>query len=162
MNRLDFIKAVDEFSGDIFRIAFSYCNNKSDAEDVTQNTFLKLLQSDESFDSNEHMKKWLFRVAINNCKDIGKSYWKQKIVSLNELNENNRGEEFSIEDSNLYFAIAKLPQKYRLVLHLFYFEEYSIKEISEILNLKVTTVQTQLMRARNKLKEILMEDWEDE
>lgn len=162
MNRLDFIKAVDEFSGDIYRIAFSYCNNQSDAEDVTQNTFLKLLQSDELFNNNEHMKKWLFRVAINNCKDMSKSFWKRKIVPLDELNENNWGEEFSIEDSNLYYAITKLPQKYKLVIHLFYFEDYSIKEISEILNLKVTTVQTQLMRARNKLKETLMEDWEDE
>lgn len=162
MNRLDFINAVDTFSNDIYRIAFSYCNNQSDAEDVTQNTFLKLLQSDDIFDNSEHLKKWLFRVAINNCKDIGKSFWKKRITSLDELTEQQNSIEFSVEDNNLYFAINKLSKKYRLVIHLFYFEDYSIKEISEILGLKITTIQTQLMRARNKLKEILTEEWEDE
>lgn len=162
MNRLDFINAVDTFSNDVYRIAFSYCNNQSDAEDVTQNTFLKLLQSEEVFDNPEHLKKWLFRVAINNCKDIGKSFWKKRITSLDELTDQQNNIEFSADDYNLYFAINKLSKKYRLVIHLFYFEDYSVKEISEILGLKITTIQTQLMRARNKLKEILTEEWENE
>lgn len=155
MNRSEFINAVEMYSDDVFRIALSYCNNKSDAEDITQNTFLKLLQSDESFESVEHIKKWLLRVAINNCKDIKKSFWQKNILPLDDLTETEGAADFTQNDYDLYNAVTKLQSKYRIVVHLFYYEDYPIKEISELLGIKETTVQTRLMRARRKLKELL-------
>lgn len=157
MNRSEFINAVEMYSDDVFRIALSYCNNKSDAEDITQNTFLKLLQSDESFESDEHIKKWLFRVAINNCKDIKKSFWQKNALPLDDLIEAESATDFTQNDYDLYNAVTKLQAKYRIVVHLFYYEDYSIKEISKLLEIKETTVQTRLMRARRKLKELLEE-----
>lgn len=157
MNRSEFINAVEMYSDDVFRIALSYCSNKSDAEDITQNTFLKLLQSDESFESDEHIKKWLFRVAINNCKDIKKSFWQKNTLPLDDLTETESPADFTQNDYDLYNAVTRLQAKYRIVVHLFYYEDYSIKEISELLEIKETTVQTRLMRARRKLKELLEE-----
>lgn len=157
MNRSEFINAVEMYSDDVFRIALSYCSNKSDAEDITQNTFLKLFQSDESFQSDEHIKKWLFRVAINNCKDIKKSFWQKNTLPLDDLTEAESVADFTQNDYDLYNAVTNLQAKYRIVVHLFYYEDYSIKEISELLEIKETTVQTRLMRARRKLKELLEE-----
>lgn len=157
MNRSEFINAVEMYSDDVFRIALSYCSNKSDAEDITQNTFLKLLQSDESFESDKHIKKWLFRVAINNCKDIKKSFWQKNTLPLDDLIEAESVADFTQNDYDLYNAVTRLQAKYRIVVHLFYYEDYSIKEISELLEIKETTVQTRLMRARRKLKELLEE-----
>ena len=157
-----YIKIVSEYGNTIFRIAFSYCKNKGDAEDIVQNVFLKLLQSKQEFQDETHMKKWLIRVAVNESKNLCTSFWKKRIFPLDDFDQDQSYQFPSQECSDLYFAVMKLPEKYRLVIHLYYYEDYSVREISEILQRKEATIQTQLMRARAKLKTYLKEDWNNE
>jgi RNA polymerase sigma-70 factor (ECF subfamily) len=157
MDRVDYVKAVEQYSNNLYKIAMSYCKNRYDAEDILQNVFMKLLQEKQSFHSDEHLKRWLIRVTVNSCKDYCASFWKKKITGMDEY-RNGEVQEFSTyEESELYEQVMKLPQKYRIVIHLYYYEEYSVREIAEILDLRETTVQTQLMRARKKLETRLME-----
>ena len=163
MTKEQYIKAVNLYSDSLFRIAYSICKNKQDAEDAVQNSFLRLYTSKVEFLSDEHMKNYLIKITVNNCKHNFLSSWKQKIV----LVENYFDEGFYTMDENddryaLYNAVMSLPYKYRVVIHLYYYEDYSVKEISNLISEKETTVQTRLMRARNKLKTILQKEWEDE
>ncbi len=155
-------QAVTQYANTVFKIAYNYCKNKYDAEDIVQNTFLKLLQHKGSFSDQEHIKRWLIRVAINESKNMCTSFWHKRIVTWDESLIDT---EFSFEDekeSILYDAVMNLGSKYRIVVHLYYYEDYSVKEISKILHIKETTVQTRLMRARNQLKSKLKGDWSDE
>lgn len=152
----DFESIAENYIDVIYRVALSYCKDKYDAEDVVQNTFIKLLKSDVEFKDELHLRKWLIRVAVNECKNIWRSFWKRNVSSIEELDTEP---EFSEQrESDVYAEIMKLSHKYRVVVHLYYYEGYSIKEISEILNLKETNIQTRLMRARNILKKQL-EEW---
>ena len=162
MDRAEYIRTVETYANDIYRVAFCYCRNKSDAEDIVQSVFLKLLQSDAEFQDELHKKKWLLRVTANQAKDFFASYWKQKVVSLETATTETGVSMNTDEPSALYEAVMSLSAKYRPVVHLYYYEDYSVKEIAEILNIKETAVQTRLMRARQKLKDILKEAWHDE
>ncbi len=162
MDRTEYIRTVETYANDIYRVAFCYCRNKNDAEDVVQNVFLKLLQTEQEFLDELHKKKWLLRVTANQAKDFCASYWKQKVVSMETVMPESGVFMNAKEPSELYEAVMSLSQKYRPVVHLYYYEDYSVKEIAEILNIKETAVQTRLMRARQKLKDILKEAWQDE
>ena len=106
----------------------------------------------------EYARKWLIRVAVNECHSLWRSAWKRHTSYLEELTEEPV---FSTpEKSNLYYAVRELPLKYRQIVHLYYFEEYSIREISELMKLSETAVKTRLQRSRQKLKEILKEAWQ--
>ena len=162
MEKQRYIEVVQMYGNTVFRVAYQYCGNKSDAEDVTQNTFLKLYQSTKVFEDEEYLKRWLIRVSINEAKNLCMSFWRKNVFSLEE-NDDSKTYDFDKEEyTKLHDAIMKLSSRYRIVVHLYYFEDYSVKEISEILKMKETTIQTQLMRAREKLKEQLKEVWEDE
>lgn len=139
----------------IYRIALNGCKNHADAEDIVQNTFLKLLEYEHNFASDEQAKYWLIRVAINECNSLWRTPWKKRTSSLEDLEQEPS---FSApEKSDLYYAVMELPMKYRQIVHLYYFEDYSVKEIADIMKLSETAVQTRLLRARQKLKENLME-----
>lgn len=162
MDNQQYTQVVYKYAETIFRVAYSYCNNRCDAEDVVQNVFLKLLKYNKDFNDDEHIKKWLIKVTANEAKNACTSFWKKRIVPLEEF-DSDRTEEFEDEQkSNLFEAIHKLKEKYRIIVHLYYYEDYSVREISALLNIKETTVQTRLMRARLKLKELLKEEWDDE
>ncbi len=158
MNTKEYERLVAGYLDCIYRIALNGCKNHADAEDVVQNTFLKLWQRQEGFAENEQAKRWLIRVAVNECNSMWRSCWKRRTSYLEELT----GEPaFSApEKSELYYAVRELPLKYRQVVHLYYFEDYSVKEIAEIMSLSETAVQTRLLRARQKLKERLKEAWQ--
>lgn len=142
----------------IYRVAVNGCKNYADAEDVVQNTFIKLWERNEAFEDEEHIKKWLIRVTVNECNSLWRSAWKRRTTYLEEMTSEPV---FSTQEkSSLYFAVRDLPQKYRQIVHLYYFEEYSVREIADIMNLSETAVQTRLLRARQKLKEILKEAWQ--
>ena len=158
MDRINYTEIVEKYADNIYRVALSYCKNKYDAEDILQNVFLKLLQADIVFEEEEHLRRWLIRVAVNCCKDLSKSFWKKRMVSIDEARQSYSHDFSSNEKSDLYESVMELPQKYRVVMHLYYYEDYSIREIAEILKIKETTVQTQLMRARNKLQHKLKEE----
>lgn len=155
----EYIEIFQSFKNDIFRLAFSYTKNIADAEDVTQDVFVKLYNNFYLFKDKEHLKKWLIRVTINQCKTLFLSAWKRKVMPVTGQEENMNSFLSKTNDNEVLDAILKLPKKYRLVVHLYYYEEYKISEISGILKIKETTIQTQLSRARNMLKEILKEAW---
>lgn len=158
MDTQQYERITTEYLDCIYRVAVSGCKNYADAEDVVQNTFIKLWERDEEFEDEEHLRKWLIRVAVNECNSLWRSAWKRRTTYLEEM---TKEPVFSTpERSNLYFAVRELPQKYRQIVHLYYFEEYSVKEIADIMRLSETAVQTRLQRARQKLKEILKEAWQ--
>ncbi len=162
MEQPRYAAAVDAYGNTVYRIACSYCKCRADAEDVVQNVFLKLLQTDTEFQDEKHLKRWLIRVAANEAKNLCGSFWKKHMVPLEDSETIQPFEFRSQKNSELYEAVLQLPHRYRIVIHLYYYEDYSVREIAGILHLRETTVQTQLMRGREKLKEILKEDWQHE
>lgn len=156
MTSQEYTRYFTLYADDIYRVVLSSCKNFSDAEDIMQDTFLKLLGTKTSFTDDLHVKKWLITVAVNECRNSFRSFWKKKVKYFDDHDSEPR---FYIkEHSELYDAVRCLPQKYRIVIHLYYYEGYSVKEISGILQMKESTIQTQLMRAREKLKLMLKED----
>lgn len=162
MDRLEYIRVVDTYANNIYRVALNYCRNRSDAEDVVQNVFLKLFETDTTFRDEEHIKRWLIRVTINKAKDLCSSVWKKRIVPIDAHDSMSYQQFATAESSDLYDAVMRLSDKYRIIIHLYYYEDYAVKEIAEILGIKETTIQTRLMRARKKLKMELKEVWQDE
>ena len=152
MDRTEYIRTVETYANDIYRVAFCYCRNKSDAEDIVQSVFLKLLQTEQEFQDELHKKRWLLRITANQAKDFCASYWKQKVVSMETAMSEAGVFMNAKEPSALYEAVMSLSSKYKPVVHLYYYEDYSVKEIAEILGIQETAVQTRLMRARQKLK----------
>ncbi len=155
-----FAEIFDLYKNDIYRLAFSYTKNISDSDDIVQNVFVKLYRKEEILEKeNSDIKKWLIRVCINECKTLLLSSWKKKISSLSEKEENIKSE---MPSNDVLNAVLELPKKYRIVTYLYYYEDYKIKEIAQILKISETSIQTRLARARKQLKEILMEVWDDE
>lgn len=150
---------IKSYQNAVYRIAFTYCKNHYDAEDITQEVFLRYLKSGKDFNDEEHLKAWLIRVAMNVSKSFLRSAWSKKTVSISE-HENLCDEKQ--EQPEVYQAVLSLPEKYRSVVLLYYYEDYNVREIAEILRRTETAVQTQLQRARIILKSKLKEDWQDE
>lgn len=148
---------VDKYSDLLLRIAFTYMKNISDAEDMVQEVFLKLVQDYPSFENDDHKKAWLIRVTINLCKNRLKSAWFRKTEPIYDTTLRFTDEEKFVMD-----AVMDLPSKYRGVILLYYYEGYSIKEISNILDIKESTISSQLQRARSQLKSKLKEDFDYE
>ena len=149
---------VIQFYADmVYRIAYVYCHNKSDSEDIVQEVFMRYLQTSLPFESEEHRKAWIIRVTINCCKNLVTSAWKHKVmlkaVDVDQRNFYPKYSE-SIYDE-VDDAVKKLKKKDRILIHLFYYEEYSVDEIAKMLDLKVSAVKTRLFRTRKKLKDIL-------
>lgn len=155
-----YTKAVDTYADNIYRVAYSYTYTKVDSEDVLQNVFLKLYQTKQSFNSEEHLKQWLIRVTVNECHNLHRTFWK-KHIPLAEI-EKSVQDLLPDDKIDLHNALLKLPSEYRIVIHMYYYEGYKTKEISNILQVKEATVRTRLARGRDKLKELLKEDWADE
>lgn len=132
----------------VYCTAMIYLKNKEDAEDAVQNVFIKLIEKPREFESLEHEKAWFIMVTKNYCKDVLKSSWFRK-VELGDLPELVQEDE---EEQELLVHICSLGKKYREVIYLYYYEEYSVKEISKILQRKESTIQTQLATARKKLR----------
>lgn len=145
-------KTVREYADTIYRVAYQYLGSFSDAQDVLQDVSLALVTSNPPFDNAEHLRHWIVRVTINKCKNL---YKRRKIISVEELSEDVPAPQKS--ESFLAEELRKLPAKYRTVLYLYYYEEYSIEEISAILGVNKNTVGSQLRRARQRLKKIISE-----
>ena len=131
----------------VYRLALSQTRNIANAEDVTQEVFLRFIQKYSSLKSDEHIKAWLIRVTVNCSKSIFMGAWNRKTVPLTD--------EISFdtpEKSEVYFAVQSLPSKYRAVIHLFYYEDMSIKEIAAAMGLKQSTVKSRLFRGRELLR----------
>ena len=158
MNSLE--PVYEKYKDNIFAIGFNYFKNSIDADDVVQETFLKLARSGKDFENEEHLRNWLIRVAVNECKRVSLSSWVRKKVSLEEYTGQIDFE--TQEESRVFTAVMSLPKKYRQVIHLYYYEDCCTEEIADILGISRTAVTTRLLRGRKKLKEDLLEVWKDE
>ncbi len=157
MEDAEYIRIVHQYLDTVYRVALSGCKNPQDAEDIVQCTFLKLLERNPEFKDEEHIRKWLIRVTINETNSLWRSSWRKKVISLEETQ--TEPEFLEPEYNELFHAVQKLSSKYRKVIYLYYYEGYSIKEIAELLHISETAIQTRLMRAREKLRQQLKEAW---
>lgn len=146
-------RAVDAYADTIRRICMVHLKNYADTEDIFQTVFLKYVLSSIVFENVEHEKAWFIRVTVNACKDLMKSFFRSRTVSLEECLPQTV--ELKPEHSEILEAVLSLPEKYRDVLYLHYYEEYTAAEIGKMLGRNVNTVYTLLKRSREKLKEQL-------
>lgn len=146
-------EVIKYYSDMVYRLAFAKTGTRYDADEIFQEVFLRYLQKSPVFTSEEHRKAWLIRVTINCSKTFLTSIWRKRMAPL------DKGIIFETpKDMELYYELKKLPAKYREVIHLYYYEDMTIQEISQILHRKNSTVRTQLTRARALLKNIMEED----
>lgn len=159
MERSAFQAAVGQYQDMVYRVALHQFGVPQDAEDAVQEVFLRLYTAEKPFESGEHLRRWLIRVTVNVCKDTLKSPWRRRRVPLKSLPDQPVFDK--PEERELYQAVMALPEKYRTVLDLFYYEELSTKEIAAVLGLRQSAVTTRLSRARELLKTQLKEVWKD-
>ena len=153
MTEQSLCNAMEAHGAAVYRLALCRMQNPADAEDVYQDVFLQLLdQPDRDWDS-EHMKAWLLRTTVNRCADLHRFRLRRPVLALEDIPElarpgNDRAEE-------LWDAVARLPEKLRTAVHLYYAEGYSTEEIAALLEVPAATVRTRLHRARHQLKDLL-------
>lgn len=154
------IRAVEQYSDTVRRLCAVHLKNEADTEDIFQTVFLKYVLSSVSFENDEHEKAWFIRVTINACKDLLKSFFRSRTVSLDNIPE--QPWELPEDYRDVWEAVFSLPQKYRDVVYLHYFEDYTAPQISRILGKNVNTVYTILTRSKQMLREKLGGDYEYE
>ena len=143
------VNRVIELYGDtVRRLCMIYLKNYADTEDIFQNVFLKYATSSIKFENDEHEKAWFIRVTINKCKDLLKSFFRNRTVSLDDIVE--KPEAILSDYREVLEAVLSLPQKYRNVVYLHYYEGYSAPQISHILGKNVNTVYTLLTRSKKR------------
>lgn len=144
---------IEKYHGTVFRVAYSYVKNREDAEDIVQEAFLRLYNSESRFNADENVKAWLIRVSVNLAKDTLKSSWLKGRTELDrDIPYENKEESITLD------CIHRLKPEYCSVILLYYYEGYSVKEIAEILRISPTLVTTRLSRARKQLKETLLKE----
>ena len=141
---------LGRYAAMVYRLAFARTGNRYDADDILQEVFLRYIRSKPAFAEEEHRKAWLIRTAINCSKSLLTSAWFRNTTPLDDtlLSEMK-------DHSEVYYAVLTLPVHYRTVVHLFYYEDYSVEDIARLLKSKPSTVKSQLHRARNLLREQL-------
>ena len=148
---------INNYSDMVYKVALTRCGNVENAEDVFQNVFMKLSEKMPKFKSEEHKKAWLIRVTINFSKNMNMSAWNRKVVTLDENMEFE-----SIEESDVFSVVCDLPQNYRTVIYLYYYEGYKVEEIAKLMSSTSGTIKTWLYRAREILKTKLEGGFENE
>ena len=152
MSKEEFVVFTEKYMDTIYRVAYSWTRNSHDANDVTQDVLIQLYKTTRKFESDSHMKNWLIRVTVNQCKMLFRSPW-SKMEDIGEYADTLGFEEESHLD--LFQAVMNLDKKYRVPILLFYYEDYSTTEIASILGIPEKTVSTRLFRAKAKLKNYL-------
>ncbi len=145
------VSAIDKHADMVRRICFMYLKNNFDVEDIFQDVFLQLYRHEQRFGSDEHEKAWLIRVTINKCKDFHKSFFRRQVCPLDDI-------ELVFEDeteNEVMCEVLALPQKFKDVIYLFYYEGYTVPEISKLLGTKENTIYSHLHRAKILLKDKL-------
>ena len=150
--------AVERYGNTVFRLAYSYLKNRADAEDVMQETLLKLYLERKPFRSPEHERYWGVRVAVNESRRLLRSFWRSRAVPLDEQWDAPVSDDPAKRE--LFQAVMGLETKYRLTIYLYYYEGCSVKEVAAALHANPSTVQTWLQRARERLRRELSEEEE--
>lgn len=164
---------INTYSDLLYRIAFLQLRNNQDAEDVVQETFYQFIKSRKEFETPEHEKAWLIKVTLNGCRKVWRSAWYRHadVVAMEEMPEGSIEEAGNAMEAGILKrernreileAVMRLPRKYREVIHLFYFQQMNIKEISAATGRKESTVTSQLTRGREMLKKYLKEEYQYE
>lgn len=143
---------VNRYQRSLFAAVYSLCKNADDANDIVQETFIQYLTSDTDFYDENHIRAWLIRVAINKTKNLFRSGWNRKVL-LTDTDQANVAAETN--DSYVFDKVMGLPDNYRIVIHLFYYEDMSVREIAEVLGITEGNVKMRLSRGRNMLKKLL-------
>lgn len=151
---------IEKYKNNIYAVAFNICKNKYDAEDVVQDTFIQYLSQKKDFQSEQHIRAWIIRVAINKAKNKNNLFFRRNSLPLEDYMETLIFE--SNESHELFEAVMKLPEKYRIVIHLFYYEDYSVQEIADILKITQSNVKVRLSRGRLSLRKTLKEAWDND
>lgn len=148
---------IQRYKATIYSVALSYTANRTDADDIFQEVFLIFYKVKPKFNDEEHRKAWLIRTTINCSLRVVDSTYRKRVVPMDEMEEGSF--EFQTKEENaVYLALQRLPEKYRIVLQLFYFADMSIDSICSALNLKKSAVKVQLMRGREMMKTKLKEE----
>ena len=155
---MEFETAVGRYGDTVFRLAYSYLKNRADAEDVMQETLLKLYLARKPFQSPEHERHWVVRVAVNESRRLLRSFWRSRAVPLDEQWDAPVSDDPAKRE--LFQAVMGLETKYRLTIYLYYYEGCSVKEVAAALHANPSTVQTWLQRARERLRRELSEEEE--
>lgn len=151
---------VDTYHAPLYRLLYGYCRNKQDAEDCVQTAYLKLWQCKKQFLSEVHAKNWLYQVAVNCARDLYRQKWSKTELLTEDISYIPEDIPFATEDAVVLFeGLAALREEYRMVILLYYYEEYSVKEIGKIMDVKENTVTTWLARAREQLRSGLEEEY---
>ena len=148
-------RLVDLYADTILRISYSYLKQTCDAEDICQTVFLKYLTNDCTFDSIDHEKAWIIRTTINACKDYLKSAHYRRTVALDEAQAVAAP---PVPDTEVLDALKTPPEQYRVALYLFYYEDYSAKEIAEVMGKTEANITQYLSRGRRKMRVLLEEE----
>lgn len=151
----DPVRALERYGDMVYRIALLHMKNQSDAEDVFQDVFLRLVRYAETIEGEEHLKHWLIRVTVNCCKKQFASSYRRRTVPMDREDRAELSYEMPLGEGSVWETVGQLPESYRDVIHLFYYEQYSVREIGEILELTEGAVKTRLSRARDMLREQL-------
>ena len=155
-NQYPLDEVIEKYIGTLYRLAIIRMQNKEDAEEVVQDTFLKLIEhvnKNRGFNDDEHLKAWLLTVATNRSKSILTLYWNRNTEGMDGLKDLAAT---TVEDNYAYDYVLRLPEKYRVAINLFYYEQLTTEQIAGIMRTKEATVRSYLHRGREKLK-IMME-----
>lgn len=151
-----FVEIFNKYCDDVYRLAYSYTNSRDDSEDIVQSVFMKYLDNmnniSEDYDS---IKRWLVVVTINKSKDLFKSSWRKRTVHYDDEIYMNLASSNDKEFIDLHNALGKLPKKYRIVFHLYYFMGYNTREISQLIKMKESTIRQLLSRGRKLIQKRL-------
>ena len=153
----DVNEIIEKYSDMVYRIAITRCGTVENEEDVFQDVFMKYSENNPKFENSEHEKAWFIRVTINLTKNLKTSSWNKKVITLDESIVFEKKEE-----SDVFSIVCELPQNYRTVIYLLYYEGYKVKEISDLMKKSEGTIKTWLFRAREILKEKLEGGFENE
>lgn len=152
---------LDTYSDTVIRLCFSYVRNMHDAEDIAQDTFCEIIRRKPEFNDDNHEKAWLFRTAVNKCKNHLKSGWVSKTGYIDDGVSEPSAEDSGLDDTAraVFDAVMGLPEKYRTVIHMYYYTGLSIAEIAAAKHMSTASAGTQLARGRALLKKKLGDDF---
>lgn len=156
IDRIEAERLVNTYSDLILRLSYTYLKSTHDAEDICQIVFLKLLTSEKTFDSPAHEKAWIIRAAANACKDALRNVFRRRTVGIEAVAETAAPEP---PVSAVLDEVMRLPDKYRTVIYLYYYEGYSVRETAQLLGRSEAAVTAQLGRGREKLRGTLGGDY---
>ena len=162
ISKKQFDYVYNEYAKELYNIAYGYTRNRDDSIDIMQNAYVVLLESNKKFESNEHIKYFLIRVTINESLDLLKSASKKRVIKNNDVVVNfpeTKKEELQYDLSEIVNA---LPEKYKTIIILHYYDDMKLKDISSVLKISEAAVKKRLERARNLIKEIIERNYKND